>query len=164
MRGRSRPFSVIVGVCTWVLLSAIPFASFLGCVVAGYLHRSTPFRDAGVGAITGAAGVATGAMLLLVVDIPAPVEPFLVAAVLVHTVALTALAVYVSIAYIAFVVSFAALLGMIGGYIGSSGYGETKTAQRRAIAFGRKYHGADPAPPTLEELEALEDEMNRRNS
>lgn len=158
------PFLLAVfgGVCAWLILSFVAFAGFLGCVLAGYLHRSSPFSDAFVGGVTAVCGLAAATVLLVWFEaiglLPASIAPFRLAAVIISVLAPTPLAIYIVIGYLAFTASFGALMGAIGGYMGSGGYGSSEDAHRRAISVGQKYRGPGARELTVEELLELADE------
>lgn len=73
-----------------------------------------------------------------------PVEPFSLGTVLATVFDRGPLATYLSVAYVAFFATIGALLGVLGGYYGSGGYGDSEAAHRRAIALGQSYTKPGP--------------------
>lgn len=144
------PVCVGAGVAAWLALSIVPFLGFAGCWLAGYLHRSTPLEDALAGALAGGAGTATAALAVAAVGpigIPLlPAEAFSLGTALANVAGGTPLATYLSVAYVSFLATVGALLGLLGGYSGSDGYGEPEGAHRRAIEVGRTHRSPERGP------------------
>lgn len=152
--GRPMPACVAAGVAVWLGLSVVPFAGLAGCWLAGYCRRSVPLRDALAGTLTGAIGVLVAGLIAAAVGpigmAGLPLDPLSLGMVLATVFDRSALAAYLSIAYVAFFATIGALLGVLGGYYGSDGYGDNEAAHRRAIALGRSYRSQDRADPSDE--------------